>query len=47
MPQEYKFFPKTWLMPQEAQQFRNQFLDKNGKPMRSKKTYIVKPDALS
>ena len=46
-PSEYKFFPKTWLIPQEATDFRKQFVDNNGKPLPKKKTYIVKPEGLS
>ena len=46
-PDEYKFFPKTWLIPQEATDFRKQFVDNNGKPLPKKKTYIVKPEGLS
>ena len=38
-PVEYNFFPKTWLLPQEAKDFKNQF---NGKKA---KTFIVKPEA--
>jgi hypothetical protein len=33
-PEDYKFFPKTWLIPQESTDFRNQFIDqKTGKPL--------------
>ena len=52
-PEEYSFFPKTWLLPSEQIEFRNQFttIGPNGKanPKSSnkKKTYIVKPEALS
>lgn len=46
-PKEYRFFPKTWLIPQEATDFRKQFVDGNGKPLQRKKTYIVKPEGLS
>ena len=28
-PDEYKFFPKTWLLPSEMSDFRNQFNFKN------------------
>lgn len=50
-PQEYDFFPKTWLLPSEAIDFRNQFSDTvNGKQVQKsqkRKTYIVKPEGLS
>jgi hypothetical protein len=46
-PEEYSFFPKTWLMPQEASDFRNhQIKIKLSYPQR-KFTYIVKPEGLS
>ena len=48
-PQEYNFFPKTWILPQEASDFRNNFLQMNqdGQAKRKKRTFIVKPDSLS
>jgi tubulin polyglutamylase TTLL6/13 len=41
-PEEYNFFPQTWLLPSEYADFRKQFenLSKN-----KKKTFIVKPEA--
>ena len=36
-PDDYSFFPKTWILPLEANDFKNQF---NKKKM---KTFIVKP----
>ncbi len=48
-PDDYKFFPKTWLLPSEMSDFRNQFnfknqpQEKNGK--KKVKTFICKPDA--
>ncbi|CAK64163.1 unnamed protein product (macronuclear) [Paramecium tetraurelia] len=38
-PYEYKFFPKTWLLPTDYGEFRNQFV--KGKA----KTFIIKPEA--
>jgi tubulin polyglutamylase TTLL6/13 len=35
---EYNFFPKTWILPTEMTDFRNQFNKK-----KSNKTFIVKP----
>lgn len=50
-PDDYKFFPKTWLLPSEIIDFRNQFQSTctNGVVSKSKKkkTYIVKPEAMS
>lgn len=40
-PDDYKFFPKTWLLPTEYPDFRNQFQNKKKK----NKTFIVKPEA--
>jgi tubulin polyglutamylase TTLL6/13 len=37
-PKEYKFFPKTYLLPAEYGDFRNSFI--NAKPV-----YIIKPEA--
>lgn len=49
VPKEYKFFPKTWLLPSEMIEFKNSFSKSNGKSvkLKSKKTFIVKPEALS
>lgn len=45
-PEQYKFFPRTWILPQEASEFHNMFIDKYGRPIQRAKTYIVKPDSL-
>ena len=36
-PKEYSFYPRTWHLPYEAEDFREQFC---GKP----KTFIIKPE---
>jgi tubulin polyglutamylase TTLL6/13 len=36
-PAEYNFFPKTWVLPQEMNDFRQQFNKK-----KNNKTFIVK-----
>lgn len=41
-PKEYSFYPRTWVLPTEMADFRNQFDAKTGK---SSKFYIVKPDS--
>ena len=38
-PEKFKFFPHTWLLPSESNEFKSQF-HKNI-------TYIVKPEASS
>ena len=38
-PDEYTFFPPTWILPQDAKDFRAQFNQKKAK------TFIVKPEA--
>ena len=46
-PEDYNFFPKTWVLPNDSNDFRNCFtknLARNGK---KKTTYIVKPDGMS
>ena len=37
--EEYKFFPRTWVLPQQWLSFKKQFTSKRNK------TFIVKPDA--
>lgn len=39
--EEYNFFPKTWILPGEMTDFRQQF--NKGKGAKSNKTFIVKP----
>jgi len=41
-PETYNFFPQTYLLPTDYQEFKNQFL-KAKKP----KTFIIKPEASS
>ncbi len=40
-PEEYKFFPQTYLLPSEYSDFRALFKDKK----KTNKTFIVKPEA--
>ena len=40
-PSEYAFFPPTWLLPAELNEFKAQFNWKKAK------TFILKPEALS
>lgn len=42
-PKEYSFYPKTWILPGEMVDFRQQF-DSNGNSI-GNKIYIIKPDA--
>lgn len=44
-PEEYDFFPKTWILPFENIDLRNHAA--NLKQNRQRVTYIVKPDSLS
>ncbi len=46
-PEDYDFFPKTWLLPSEMIDFRNYFQGPLGENPRGKKkkTFIVKPEA--
>lgn len=37
-PQDYKFFPNTWLLPSDIKQFWEQFNE------RKAKTFIIKPE---
>lgn len=40
-PDNYKYFPPTWLLPSEYNDFKNQFSKTKNK------TFIIKPEALS
>jgi len=46
-PNEFDFFPKTYILPGESSEFRNNFIDKYGRTIQKKKSYIVKPDNLA
>ncbi len=46
-PEEYNFFPKTWVLPNESNDFRNYFTKNQTNSNSKKLTYIVKPDGLS
>ena len=41
-PKEYSFYPRTWILPGEMADFRQQF-DSNGNSL-GNKIYIIKPD---
>lgn len=42
-PKEYSFYPRTWVLPTEMNDFRTQF--DNGGNSLNNKIYIIKPDA--
>ena len=46
-PEDYKFFPQTWLLPAEFGDFKKQFGEQNNKKKRKPncKTFIGKPEA--
>ena len=46
-PEEYDFFPKTWVLPSDFQSLRNHFTQNLKNSNQEKVTYIVKPDSLS
>lgn len=47
-PERYNFFPKTWVLPNDSNDFRNHFFLHNMQlGNKGKVTYIVKPDGLS
>ena len=47
-PQEYNFFPQTWLLPSEFGDFKKNFFEKNGvKKKVNRKTFISKPEAAA
>ena len=39
MPDHFDFFPKTWILPADSKNFKEQFNNKRAK------TFIVKPEA--
>ena len=43
-PEDYKFYPQTWLLPAEYGDFRKQFKE-NTKGKAGRKTFISKPEA--
>ena len=49
-PEEYKFFPQTWLLPAEFGEFKKQFPDQTKikkKKIINRKTFISKPEAAA
>lgn len=46
-PQEYDFFPQTWVLPGDNTDFRNQAPRSKEAKKKNKQCYIVKPDGLS
>ena len=45
-PDEYKFFPQTWLLPADFGDFKKQFKDSTNKRKQiGRKTFISKPEA--
>jgi tubulin polyglutamylase TTLL6/13 len=38
-PSDYNFFPKTWVLPMDGKDFKQQFNSKKAK------TFIIKPEA--
>ncbi len=48
-PDEYDFYPRTWFLPEQMEQFQNDahsIHKKNRKQRRSLTTFIVKPSGL-
>ena len=43
-PEDYRFFPRTWLMPGDMQDFKTRYFPNNGKE--NERTFIVKPEAM-
>ena len=46
-PEQYNFFPKTWVLPSDSNDLRNFFAANSQNPNNHKVTYIVKPDGMS
>lgn len=45
-PNEYNFFPKTWVLPHQTMDLRNHYSQNANNSTKNKITYIVKPDSL-
>lgn len=46
-PDEYNFFPKTWVLPTQFTDLRNHYTRNNTSNSKGRKvTYIVKPDSM-
>lgn len=43
-PEDYQFFPPTWNLPLDYNQFKAYF---ENKPKGKSRTYIVKPESMS
>ena len=39
LPNDFDFFPKTWILPADSKSFKEQFNDKRAK------TFIIKPES--
>lgn len=46
-PEEYNFFPKTWVLPNESTDLRDHWARNINNNSKKRVTYIVKPDGLS
>lgn len=47
-PDEYQFFPRTWILPQEMPELRQYAAaQRKGQSKKKKATFIVKPDCQS
>ena len=45
LPDEYNFFPQTWLLPAEYGDFKKQFPEGLKRRKNTRKTFIAKPEA--
>lgn len=45
LPDEYNFFPTTWLLPAEYGDFKKQFTETSKRKKAGRKTFIAKPEA--
>ena len=46
MPEEYDFFPKTWILPVQANDLKTHGRLNQNLPLKDQMTYIVKPDSM-
>lgn len=46
MPEEYDFFPKTWILPMQTNELKTHGRQNQSLHKREQMTYIVKPDSM-
>lgn len=45
LPEEFNFYPKTWLLPSDSNDFRQYLQTLNSGDQKHRQAFIVKPEA--